>query len=301
MAAKKKAAAAKATKKAAAPKAAKAAPPSIAVKTLGELPAVDHRLRAAYKSAFSDEQCDAWGELTKAKEVLAEAGRWVTAMSATLKKGPVGGYSLRRLAYLCELLVQLEDEIEKTSDAGQRSGARRSATHLALKLKQDLLNRLYLIVGGRLDLRALITDRDEPGDSPQTIRDSLTGLIDLASRWRRDPVIEMLADDADLAEVRLNAAYNALENLTRADEDTADLTQFNGGDTPSVNRIEGRVLRELKLAQDAFEQGGVKLAASPALAKVFKRGEEKKVTVVTPPPPPPDAYEGEESPEAQPS
>ena len=70
---KKPAAAAKKPVAAKKPAAAKKLPDSVAVKTLGSLPALTGKLRAAFRSAFTDEQCDAWGSQTKAKNVIEEA------------------------------------------------------------------------------------------------------------------------------------------------------------------------------------------------------------------------------------
>lgn len=252
---------------------------SVAVKVLGRLPAIDSKLRAAFRSTFSDEQCAAWGSKTRAADVLRESAAWVTALHATLGKQPVAGYSARRLGYLCELLVELEDELAvSTSPAEQHAehqGARSSALVLAIRTRDDLEDRLTLVAGGRADLLAALSERRQVGKSLPTVRDTLAGLIDLAGRWRKDPVLELLAEDADLTAARLNAAYNALESLSRTDEVLREAPAA-GADAASVDLVEGRVLHELHLAQQAFaraRQAGQTvpaLAPGPALRKAFK-------------------------------
>jgi hypothetical protein len=188
----------------------------------------------------------------------------------------VAGYSLRRLTFLAELLVALEDEVAATSaEAGlSNRGARQSAFTYARGVRADLLDRLSVIAGGREDLQALLKSRDEGDRTLETLRDSLAGLIDLSGRWRRDPTLELLSDDADLTTARLGGAYNALEALTRTDELLRGSTDATG-DAESVNRIEGRVLRELNLALQAFRrarQGGETVPAlvpGPTLEKGF--------------------------------
>ena len=70
------------------PVAAKKIVESISVKTLGSLPALTGKLRAAFRSAFTDEQCDAWGEKTKAENVIREAEKFVSMRVTKIFDGP---------------------------------------------------------------------------------------------------------------------------------------------------------------------------------------------------------------------
>lgn len=250
---------------------------SPAVKFLGKLPALDTKLRLAFRSSFSDEQCETWGSRTEAVKVLTEAGQWLGPLFGAVEKKSIAGYSARRLAFLAELLVALEDEIAATQGAASQphGGARSSAVTYAKGIRRDLLDRLRLMAGGRDELLALVASRDEGEGTLEDLRDSLAGLIELAGRWRRDPVLELLADDAELSVARLGGAYNALEALARADEVLRVGAGAQEGDGESVNRIEGRVLRELHLAQTAFARAREAgepvpaLTAGPTLKKGF--------------------------------
>lgn len=278
----------------AAPAAKKAPPPkdSLAVKTLGTLPALTGKLRMAFRSAFTDEQCDAWGEKTKAENVIVEAEKFIATMARSLKDNTDVTYSRRRLAYLCELLVLLQDEVEHTRDTsmtGLRS-TRNAALAVAVNARRDLARRLRALAGGQQKLLqevAKVAPDDER--SANDVQDSLTATIDLAQKLRRNDVTEALADDVGLTEARLNSAYAALEALAGAREVALNAAAYEG-DAPSVNRIEGRVLREMKLAQRLFAESrdaGVTVPAlvvGPSLKAIFGKDSEVEAAAPTPPP-----------------
>ena len=201
------------------PAAAKQPPESISVKTLGSLPALTGKLRAAFRPAFTDEKCDAWGEKTKAENVIKEAEKFVVTMDSSLKDGTDVTYSRRRLTFLCELLVLLEDEVEHTKDkenANLRS-TRSAALAVANNARKDLARRLRALAGGQQkilqDIAAVAPASDK---SPSDVQDSLTATIDLGLKLRRNELMEALANDVGLTEERLNNAYSSLEALAGA-------------------------------------------------------------------------------------
>ncbi|MBL8913990.1 MAG: hypothetical protein JNM17_25020 [Archangium sp.] len=288
MAAKKKAAPKKATaKKVPAPK------KSVAVKTLGSLPALTGKLRMAYRAAFTDDQCDAWGKQTKAENVVKEAEKFVATMERSLKEHTDSTYSRRRLTFLCELLVLLEDEISRTSkDEMVALRATRSAVlEVANNARRDLARRLRAVAGGQQTvLKEISAVAPASENSPSDVQDSLTATIDLAQKLRRNDVMETLADDVGLTEARLNSAYAALEALTGAGDVSLNAAAYEG-DAPSVNRIEGRVLREMRLAQRLFREGREagqnlpSLVAGPSLKVIFGNdADDSDAPAPTPPP-----------------
>lgn len=291
MAAKKKAPAKKAApKKVAAPK------KSVAVKTLGSLPALTGKLRMAFRAAFTDEQCDAWGQKTKAENVVKEAEKFVATMARVLKDNTDSAYSRRRLTFLCELLVLLEDEIAKTTDDGMHElrATRSAVLEVANNARKDLVRRLRAMAGGQQTLLKELS-KVAPGDDrlASDVQDSLTATIDLAQKLRRNDVMEALADDVGLSEARLNSAYAALEALTGAGDVSLNAAAYEG-DAPSVNRIEGRVLREMKLAQRLFNEAREAsislpaLVAGPSLKTIFDKGGDGEEEAPAPTPPPPN-------------
>lgn len=292
MAAKKKVAAKKAAPKKV------AAPPkrSVSVKTLGSLPALTGKLRMAFRAAFTDEQCDAWGQKTKAENVVKEAEKFVATMARVLKDHTDSAYSRRRLTFLCELLVLLEDEIAKTTDTGMNElrATRSAVLEVANNARKDLVRRLRAMAGGQQTLLKELS-KVAPGDdrSASDVQDSLTATIDLAQKLRRNDVMEALADDVGLTEARLNSAYAALEALTGAGDVSLNAAAYEG-DAPSVNRIEGRVLREMKLAQRLFNEAreaGISLpalVAGSSLKTIFDKGGDGEEEAPAPTPPPPN-------------
>ena len=149
--------------------------------------------------------------------------------------------------------MALEDERARGQKNGDGVyGARTSSMAVASRIRKDLVTRLTLVAGGNDALHQMLHSRAGTGETPQHVRDSLTGLIDLANRWRKDAVLALLADDADLSDHRLSAAYDALENLARADLASEEEATPDGVDSAAVNRIEGRVLREMHHAATAF-------------------------------------------------
>lgn len=273
------------------PAAAKKPPESISVKTLGSLPALTGKLRAAFRSAFTDEQCDAWGEKTKAENVIKEAEKFVVTMNRALKDGTDVTYSRRRLTFLCELLVLLEDEVEHTRDkeSADLRSTRSAALAVANNARKDLARRLRALAGGQQkilqDIAAVAPASDK---SPSDVQDSLTATIDLGLKLRRNELMEALANDVGLTEERLNNAYSSLEALAGASSVSLNAGAYEG-DAPSVNRIEGRVLREMKLAQRLFKESrdaGVNvpaLVAGPSLNAIFAK-DDGDAPAPTPPP-----------------
>lgn len=275
------------------PAAVKPLPESVAVKTLGSLPALTGKLRAAFRSAFTDEQCDAWGEQTKADNVIKEAEKFVATMNRALKDNTDVTYSRRRLTFLCELLVLLEDEVAHTTDTtgADLRATRGAALAVANNARKDLARRLRALAGGQQKLLGEVAQVAPASEgSPTDVQDSLTATIDLCVKLRRNEIMETLADDVGLSEARLNSAYAALEALAGARSVSLNAAA-NEGDAPSVNRIEGRVLREMRLAQRLFNESreaGVNvpaLVAGPSLKAIFGKADAVEAPAPTPPPP----------------
>ncbi len=276
---KKKAPVAKA--KTAAKKAAPARKPieSAAVKLLPKLPPISGKLRMAFRAAFTDDQCERWGELTKAQNVIDEARKWVITMERALKDDSDVAYSRRRLTYLCELVVLLEDEVAKTRDAemAEFRNSRSASLAVAAGVRRDLARRIRAVVGAQQTYLKELADIAPTNDlSAPEMQHSLTATIALATRVRRDDLLETLADDIGLNEARLNSAYSALESLAGSTDLAATAAAFEG-DAPSVNLIEGRVLREMRLAQRLFLEAREvrsnvpQLIAAPSLKSIFAK------------------------------
>jgi hypothetical protein len=243
----------------------------LAVKLLPTLPALDEKRRRAYRAAFTDAQCLAWGEKTKASNVLADGERAVGALLPALKKSGVTGYSLARFTWVVQLLIDLEDAIANQAgadDQGQR-GARNAAVTVATAARRKLVAGLSSIAGGDAGLRKAIADRNEDSRTPHVLESSLTGLLQLALQWRRTEHGEVLADDAGLTDAFLSSVSAVVESLRQANEVTYG--ENSGRDSAETNLVEGRVLRELAFARHALAEArslGETVPDFPALASL---------------------------------
>ncbi|MBL8919847.1 MAG: hypothetical protein JNJ54_13345 [Myxococcaceae bacterium] len=249
MATKKKAVAKKSSSSAKAP----AKAPRFAFKLLGSLPPIDAKRRRIYLRAFSDEQCDAWGDRTKAAAVHAEAERFVGALATTLKK-PVVGYSLHRFAWLCQLITELDDAVA-SDEAGRNAvarGERVGAFHIADKARKRLASGLLAAASGDPAFTKAVTDRNENPTAPHALESTLTGLLQLAAQLRRSDDGELIADDVGLTAEFLSSVSAMTDALREANERTYGLP--GGADSEHTNRIEGRVLREMGFALKALRR-----------------------------------------------
>lgn len=293
MATKKKAA--PAPKKAAAKAKAKAAPaaksPRVAMKLLATLPPIDAQRRRVYLRAFSDAQCDAWGDRTKAPVVHAEADRFVGAL-APLMKTPIIGYSAHRFAWLCQLVTELDDAIS-SDESGRVSDARTEragAFELANKARKRLASGLIAAAMGDEQLTKIVTDRNETPRAPHEMESTLTGLLQLATQLRRTDDGELIADDVSLTADFLSSVSAMIDGLREANDRTYSVDR--GGDSAQTNRIEGRVLREMAFAlrtlRRAKEDGAAINVPVPGsqLATLMRKVEVDPSAAPTPPPAP---------------
>lgn len=230
--------------------------PSLAVKLLSDLPALDDKRRRVYERAFSQEQCREWGEQTKAAAVAEEAGKLLPTIDSALKKDPLVGYSRHRFAYLCTLLSELEDAVaaQRTGDEDDAVRASRlehsAAVHVADRLRKELVAGLLTVAAGHDAMRAKISERNDNSRTPHVLVATMAGLLQLAQGLRRDPELELLCDDVGLDATKLGAAAAAMDSLAQVNQRTYGVVGED--DAHETNIVEGRVLRELSVARSAF-------------------------------------------------
>ena len=287
MAAKKKTAAKKPVAKA---KKAAPAKARLAVKLLTELPPLDERRRRVFRAAFTDEQCKAWGDMTKAASVLTEAERFVGELHAALKKVVPTGYSLNRLTWLTSLVNDLHDAVE-ADDANQNNAGRTEragAVEFADKTRRKLANALMAASTGSKAFRKEVTDRNESNRAPHALESSLAGLLQLAVRLRMSDDGEALADETGLNETFLSSVSAVTDGLRTANE--ATYTSEGGRDSTTTNVIEGRVLREIAFAISTFRRAredgelAAALKVGPVVSRMMgsKDAAEAEVDAPTP-------------------
>jgi hypothetical protein len=287
MAAKKKMATKKpvATAKKAAPAKARGA-----VKLLTSLPPLDERRRRVFRAAFTDEQCKAWGDTTKAPNVLIEAERFIGELNVALKKVVPTGYSLNRLTWLASLVNDLHDAVEadeaSQNDAGRTERA--GAIEVADKTRRKLANALMAASTGSKAFRKEVTDRNESNRAAHALESSLAGMLQLAVRLRMSDDGEALADETGLTEAFLSSVSAVTDSLRSANE--ATYTSEGGRDSTTTNVIEGRVLREMAFAVSTFRRAredgelAAALKVGPLVSRLMGSKDAAQETVAAPAP-----------------
>lgn len=242
------------------------------------MPKLSPLMREAYASLWTDAQCDAWGRRTRAPEVLKQAHEWLELADAALKKSGAEDvpYSRQRLAWVASLVVAVENEL--TGDVGdelaQARRVRDEALALARQLKGRAFPRASLLVGGDERRGAALAIANRRGRTADELAESLLGLSGLLATWRKEARLRLLADELALDEGLIRQLAETADALKEAELTAVSLRPLHG-DGPALNRIEGRLLRELRALQLAFELAREEklnvpaLRVRPALRSVF--------------------------------
>lgn len=230
------------------------ASPRLALKLLAKLPALDEQRRRVYLRAFTDKQCDAWAERSRAAALFGEAERFIGQVHSAMKK-PIVEYSAHRFAWLCQLVVELRAAIDADgAESAAEARARRDRTFEQLDdARRRLASALADAALGNDTLTNQVQDRnDQPRGSPRILEQSVSGLLQLATSLRESADGALIADDVGLTAEVLTSVATALDTFTEANQRT--FTTDTTRDSPPTNRIEGRVLREMAFALRALRR-----------------------------------------------
>lgn len=235
---------------------------TVEARLLAELPALTAAEKRVFLAQHPPSRCDAMGGRTKSEGVLKEARAHAAVIAKALRKHPVElrRYGRARFAWLLTCVAALDDarDAQQATDgsttAAKDRAARAEAT--ARALREDLLDALTTIAEGNPDdERALATATGSLMGAPALVA-SLRGLSALARAWldRDTEDAKVLAASVSLTLADVEAAEAAAGALEEAAGDSTIEGRAAVKDTPSVNRAEGRVLLELRLAMRAFER-----------------------------------------------
>jgi hypothetical protein len=220
------------------------------------LPKLSPLMREAYASLWSDDQCAAWGRRTKAVEVAKQANAWLLVADGALKKPGAEDvpWSRQRLAWVASLTVQLENELAgKVDDEIAAAKLLRDERLAAGKqLRARVLSRMSLLVGGDGERTAALKVANKGARTADEVCDTLRALETLLERWRKEARLRLLADELALDETVVALMAETRDALREADLASAAVRPLRG-DSPSTNLVEGRLLRELRALQLAFE------------------------------------------------
>ena len=261
------------------PAPAKAAPPAKAAKKsvvttmLAALPPITDVERSAFSAQYRDEQCDALGSKTKSELVFKDALAFATTMFEALQKNPrlVRRYGVSRLAWFLECLAELdraraEQGGGKGGDAVVLRATAEQSMGVARAVHDDLASTLETLIGGHDVDRAALHQAKVDAGSPARMIDSLSALAKIGDAWlrRTDGESKALVASVDLTRGDVDLAWATAAALKDA-SDRATGKRASGHDSQPVNRVEGRVLLEMRLAMRAFDaartaNGGVNKA-----------------------------------------
>ncbi len=228
---------------------------------LAKLPPLTAEDDEAFRSRFSDARCLRTGTETRSSGVLGDAVRWAPLLAKGVALGSDAlAYDDARLAFFfgCVLALHAARQVERKrrGDVTVSAVALEIARGEAASARKALLDALARVAGGNeVDGEALDAVRGTTADDDAAVA-SLGAIADHAGAWlaKRDGVSKRLAASAKLTAAQVDAARAAAKKLAAA----AAASALGGPagterDTPAINRIEGRVVEEMRVALSAFE------------------------------------------------
>jgi hypothetical protein len=245
---------------------------------LDDLPPLSIVEREAFRALFDDAQCIELGGKTKAEKVLAEAAAWAGTIDAALKSHPnaLRRYSASRFAFFLEQIRDLGRAIEAQARAPRGGADAGGALFLldlgrvaALSVREELLAVLRLLAGGNVRERELLELAAGSIANDEALADSLEGLATHAHKWleRRDAQTAVLVASVSLKESDVDSARSAemaLREALKAQQAGPSSTRVPR-DLPKTDRVEGRVLLEMRVLMDVFANARAKNRAVPRL------------------------------------
>ncbi|WP_437679358.1 hypothetical protein [Sorangium sp. So ce131] len=295
--------------------------------------------RAAFRSRFSDVQCDELGGHAKSGPVFREGLEWAARIQKTLGEPHEGlRYSEERFTWLLECLLELAKSRASYKSAQNPAAAARrlgeQARAASLELREDLTSVLAELAGGvEAEVEALAKAQGA-ADEARDLAASLRALAGLAEDWLRrgSDVDRALVASAGLTQAYAQAAWRAADELERAAADgaraaadgaagdgaaqaaadgaAADATQAAGDgaagdpgqrDATAVVRAEGRLLREMAVAMRSFSEARRKNRGIRKLVPGSATRDVLKPRAARSSEPEAQAPQPEETPEAQPA
>lgn len=218
--------------------------------------------RRVFEAKYSDAQCETKGGGTRSEGVLSEGVGWVATIGKALPEFPVElrRYSRSRFAWLLECLRKLADERALQQTSGGAAVVLKTAVEqrekAASAARRELVDTLEELVEGDAPEEEALSNALGLTDRPDRIVASIGTLADYARTWlaRTDAVSRKRVELASLTQAEVETAENAAAALAQA---TAGKTLEGTAivrDSPAVNRIEGRVLLEMRAAMRVFNK-----------------------------------------------
>jgi hypothetical protein len=226
----------------------------------------------AYRSQFGDAVCEQLGARTRAVLVLGEARGVIVTVHNTLltPSGRMVPYAPTRFRYFIECVDDLDEAIE----------AERVAQGKVAEVKQLLTDAEVAATGQVAWLQDTLSDiageREAENHEIENALSTLKApddvvarskvLVEVGRRWlgRKDEELHVLLDDFQLSSERLASVEKAAARLQRLRPEARGV-RVQVYDTPAINRIEGRVLAEMRLVMTLFARARKKDRNVPSL------------------------------------
>jgi len=251
-------------------------------------PALSPIERAAFGQLVSEVQADALGKQTKSEAVHDDALRWAVKMDDALRDypGALSMYSPRRFAWYLECLERLHEEIATERGRRAKVDAARSAVGSArdeaLKTRKRLEARLHTIAGAREAEREELSAAMGTTDTDDHLAESLRALSKLGHTWlgRADEESKVLCESAGLSQAEIDEALRCAKALSSSASEAQLEGNAHPKDSAAVNRVEGRMLWEMREARrifnDAHEENGVISKLEPSASTRHVLGTRKR-------------------------
>jgi hypothetical protein len=259
------------------PDAPKAVPASRADKVLTSLAADQPALTAVQREAFSARYagaaCEALGGKTKSESVLGDAVAWAPIMDKALRKHPAAlrRYSRARFAWFLSCARALDAARAEQQGRGGAAAASKAraqqAEAAALAARADLFETLEELADGNDHDQEALSAAAGTADRPDRIAASLRSLAALGREWlaRDGAAAKELAMSVGLSAAEIDTAEAAAEALDAAGAGATLEGRVVVNDTPPVNRVEGRLLLEMKAAMRVFARANARNKDIPRL------------------------------------
>lgn len=221
--------------------------------------------RRIFTTKYSDAQCEDKGGGTRSEGVLSEAVGWAATIDKALPDFPVElrRYPRARFAWFLECIRALAAERTLQQTKGGAAGVLKTAVDqaekAALTARKEVVDSLEELVEGDATEEDALSNALGSTDRPDRTVASMGTVCAYARRW-------LTRDDAG-SKKRVELAGLTLAEVETAENAAATLVQATAGktlegatlvrDSPAVNRIEGRVLLEMRAAMRVFNKANV--------------------------------------------
>ena len=252
------------------------------------LPPISDALRSEFRSQRSEAACEVLGKNTSSAGVYREAGQFAVTMHKTLTAhGPAKiGYGLGTMVWFLETTGALGGEITRQQSRNAATGTASLTGKVSVDVAREQRNTLHAqiesVIEGNAALEARFAAVRGGVASEAELIQSLEQSADFAAQLLSEK--SALSEEFALTAAGVASARTAAANAKAQRTDRSMEGAVLVNDDAPTNRVEGRVLFEMRRAMRIFnraaEQGfGTRLVPGPATRHVLDKKATKKKAV----------------------